>query len=68
MEVIQCVRQEYRQEEDRENGPRWTRLLWRKLESMELKLEAENLELAQRLLDLPVRRALNSARQMLESE
>src|SRR5271165_542040 len=59
MEAIQYAR-EYARDEDPETGPRWIRLLLRKIESMRMKLEEVNLELAQRLLDSPVRRALNS--------
>jgi len=65
MEAIQYAR-EYARDEDPETGPRWIRLLLRKIESMRMKLEEVNLELAQRLLDSPVRRALNSAKQMQE--
>lgn len=65
MEAIQYAR-DYARDEDPETGPRWIRLLLRKIESMQLKLQEANLELAQRLLDSPVRRALNSAKQMLE--
>lgn len=68
MAALQHVRDEYADEEARESAPRWVRLLYRRVEAMQLKFDSDNLELSQQLLDLPVRRALSSTAQMLEGD
>lgn len=46
---------------------RWYRVLARRLEALDLKDESENLTKVQRLLELPVKRALVSARSLAEA-
>jgi hypothetical protein len=49
--------------EDVENDDlRWVRALRNRVESMSLKIDADPLELAQQILELPVKRTLSSAR------
>lgn len=52
---------------DGEDDLRWVRALTRRLEDMGLSLEGEPLELAQSILELPVKRALSSARMLAEN-
>jgi hypothetical protein len=52
---------------DDESQPKWVSVLDRKITSMGLKDEKDNLVLAQRLLELPIKRALSSAYQLAES-
>ncbi|MGO9274999.1 MAG: hypothetical protein ACLQOO_33005 [Terriglobia bacterium] len=52
--------------EEAEDSRRWVRALRRRVDSMGLKLDAEPLELAQLILELPVRRTLASARMVVE--
>lgn len=51
---------------DGDDDLRWVRALRRRIEGMELKLEGEPLELAQRILELPVKRTFASARMLAE--
>jgi hypothetical protein len=46
---------------------RWVRALKRRLEDMQLKLDDEALELAQKILELPVKRTFASARMLAEN-
>jgi hypothetical protein len=46
---------------------RWVRALKRRIESMQLKTDVDALELAQKILELPVKRTLASARMLAEN-
>lgn len=46
---------------------RWVRALKRRIESMQLKLDDDSFELAQKILELPVKRTLASARMIAEN-
>ncbi len=60
IEAIRIAREEI--EDDR----RWLRVLRGRVKSMELKLDSEPLELAQQILELPLKRTLVSARMLAE--
>ena len=50
-----------------EDGLRWMRALRSRISKLELESESDNLILAQRLLELPLRRALVASRQLAEA-
>jgi hypothetical protein len=52
--------------EDGDDDLRWVRALRRRVESMDLKIDDDPLELAQRILELPVKRTFASARMLVE--
>jgi hypothetical protein len=52
---------------DSEDDLRWVRAIKRRLEHMQLKLDDEALELAQKILELPVKRTFASARMLAEN-
>jgi hypothetical protein len=53
-------------QDDLDDDLRWVRALRRRIESMELKPDGEPLELAQQILELPVKRTFGSARMLAE--
>lgn len=53
-------------QDDCEDDLRWVRALRRRIESAGLKLDDEPLELAQNILELPVKRTLSAARMLAE--
>jgi len=53
--------------ENADDDLRWVRALKRRMESLDLKTDDEPLELAQKLLELPVRRTLASTRMVAEN-
>jgi len=55
------------QQSDDDDDLRWVRALKRRIEQMELKLEDDALELAQQILELPVKRTFASARMLAEN-
>ncbi|HEX3103659.1 MAG TPA: hypothetical protein VHQ22_04380 [Terriglobales bacterium] len=52
--------------ENRDDERRWVRVLTRKVESMGQKLDADALEVAQLILELPIKRTFASARMLAE--
>jgi len=54
---------ELRSDPEAEN-PRWKRILIEKLKTLNLSVEHDSLYLSQRILELPIRRALQSAREI----
>ena len=64
VEALTCVQNDRADYEEY----RWCRCLIRRIEDLSLSLELEPLELAQRLLELPIQRALVLARAMIESD
>jgi hypothetical protein len=56
----------YMKDDEANDSLRWVRALHRRTESMGLKIEDEALELAQRILELPVKRTFASARMLVE--
>jgi hypothetical protein len=52
--------------EDSYEDLRWVRALRRRIESMDLKLDGDPLELAQKILELPVKRTFSAARMLAE--
>ena len=52
---------------DNNDDLRWVRALQRRIETMELKLKDEPLELAQKILELPLKRTFASARMLAEN-
>lgn len=65
MEAIRSLKSE--DEGAIEDGPRWKRALQRRIEDLALERETEDLIVAQKLLELPLKRSLTSARQFLET-
>lgn len=51
-----------------EEDLRWARCLRKRIEHMELSLDSEPLELAQKVLELPIRRSFTTAKGFLESQ
>lgn len=64
IEAIQSLRSD---EGAIEDGPRWKRALQRRIADLGLENETENLIVSQKLLELPLKRSLTSARQFLET-
>ncbi len=52
---------------DEESGPRWVRALRRRISALELESESDFIVLAQRILELPLKRALTASRQLVEA-
>jgi hypothetical protein len=54
--------------ENDDDDLRWIRALKRRLEVLQLKIEDDSLEIAQKMLELPVKRTLASARMIAENQ
>jgi hypothetical protein len=54
--------------EDQDDDLRWVRALKRRLELLQLDIQDDSLELAQQVLELPVKRTLASARMSVENQ
>ena len=54
--------------EDNDDDLRWVRALKRRLDLLQLKIEDDSLELAQKILELPMKRTLASARMIAENQ
>lgn len=64
VEALHIVRSDSQQEED---GRRWVRVLFRRIEKLGLEKETDRIVLAQELLEFPVKRALASSRMLAEA-
>lgn len=64
--LIEALRILKEQSDGPDDGRRWVRSLYRRIESIGLEKETDFLALAQRLLELPVKRALASSRMLAE--
>jgi hypothetical protein len=64
--LIEAI-QSLRDEGAIDDGPRWKRALQRRITDLGLQNETENLIVSQKLLELPLKRSLTSARQFLET-
>ena len=64
VEAIHILNSESQKEDD---GRRWVRILANRIEELNLKSESDAVILAQRLLELPVRRALASSRMLAKA-
>lgn len=64
VEALHILREE---SEGMDDPRRWVRALSRRLESLDLSADMQPLHLAQRLLELPVKRALSSSRMLAEA-
>jgi len=58
----------YLQQSDEEDDLRWVRSLKRRIDGVGMKLEDDPLEIAQRILELPLKRTFASARKLAEAD
>ena len=58
----------YLQQSDEEDDLRWVRSLKRRIDGVGMKLEDDPLEVAQRILELPLKRTFASARKLAEAD
>ncbi|MBK9054966.1 MAG: hypothetical protein IPL78_29920 [Chloroflexi bacterium] len=66
IEALQFIKAEYKDSDD--NDLKWVTVLKRKIKFLNLQHEQDNLVLAQKLLELPIKRALASAHTLAEAE
>ncbi|WCJ58253.1 hypothetical protein NXS98_11000 [Fontisphaera persica] len=65
VEALHCCKAE--EAGQRDDSLRWMRLLRKRITLLNLESETDNLVLAQKLLELPLRRALTASKQVLEA-